>query len=250
MMIESRQNIFQSLVGDVAPDAGWIESQIGVLKSQNVVAYVVKQLRLRNIGGIIIVDFIDMSREADRKKVSDALREAQRRDKARTSALKISELGLVQMTRKRTRESLGQLLLEPCAHCDGLGRLRAAETIAYGALRRLEHVAGEHASGEVFHDLRSHLLGAHSLDRSVRFQVVSPRDLQVRLVDQEPGLARVIRLVLDTLAEDGLRLVHAASLEFEPGRQVIEPGLLGSKGQATSDQLPGPQFSCHRYSGE
>ena len=73
---------------------------------------VVKHLRLRNIGGIIIVDFIDMAREADRKKVSDALAAALKRDKARTSALKISELGLVQMTRKRTRESLEKLLTE------------------------------------------------------------------------------------------------------------------------------------------
>jgi ribonuclease G len=75
---------------------------------------VVRQLRLRNIGGIIIVDFIDMTREADRKRVSESLKEALRRDKARTSALKISELGLVQMTRKRTRESLEELLTDPC----------------------------------------------------------------------------------------------------------------------------------------
>ncbi len=102
---------------------------------------VVKQLRLRNIGGIIIVDFIDMSREADRKKVSDALREAQRRDKARTSALKISELGLVQMTRKRTRESLEELLTDPCPHCEGRRVVKSVPTLAAEILRGVHREA-------------------------------------------------------------------------------------------------------------
>ncbi len=102
---------------------------------------VVTQLRLRNIGGIIIVDFIDMSREADRKKVSDALREAQRRDKARTSALKISELGLVQMTRKRTRESLEELLTDPCPHCEGRRVMKSVPTLAAEVLRGVHREA-------------------------------------------------------------------------------------------------------------
>lgn len=102
---------------------------------------VVKQLRLRNIGGIIIVDFIDMSREADRKKVSDALREALRRDKARTSALKISELGLVQMTRKRTRESLEELLTDTCPHCQGRRVVKSVPTLAADVLRGIHREA-------------------------------------------------------------------------------------------------------------
>ncbi|MCW5893654.1 MAG: Rne/Rng family ribonuclease [bacterium] len=99
---------------------------------------VVQQLRLRNIGGIIVIDFIDMEKLANRKKVFDALQEAMRKDKARSNVLRISELGLVQMTRKRTRESLEQLLTAPCPHCDGHGRERSAETLAYDALRRLQ----------------------------------------------------------------------------------------------------------------
>jgi len=102
---------------------------------------VVKQLRLRNIGGIIIVDFIDMSREADRKKVSEALREALRRDKARTSALKISELGLVQMTRKRTRESLEELLTDTCPHCEGRRVVKSVPTLAAEVLRGVHREA-------------------------------------------------------------------------------------------------------------
>jgi ribonuclease G len=75
---------------------------------------VVYQLRFRNIGGIIIIDFIDMERESNRDKVFSAFREALRYDKAKTNILKISELGLVEMTRKRTRENLIQSLCEPC----------------------------------------------------------------------------------------------------------------------------------------
>ncbi len=101
----------------------------------------VRQLRLRNIGGIIIVDLIDMMREADRKRVSDALKEALRRDKARTSALKISELGLVQMTRKRTRESLEQLLTDPCPRCQGSRVVKSVPTLAAEVLRGVQREA-------------------------------------------------------------------------------------------------------------
>ena len=107
---------------------------------------VVQQLRLRNIGGIIVIDFIDMEKAANRKKVSDALQEALRKDKARSNVLRISELGLVQMTRKRTRESLEQLLTSPCAHCGGTGRVRSVETIAYDALRRAFRESAAHAN--------------------------------------------------------------------------------------------------------
>ncbi len=99
---------------------------------------VVKQLRLRNIGGIIIVDFIDMVREGDRKKVSDALSQALKRDKARTSALKISELGLVQMTRKRTRESLEALLTDLCPRCEGRRVVKSVSTLAADVLRGIQ----------------------------------------------------------------------------------------------------------------
>lgn len=103
---------------------------------------VVKQLRLRNIGGIIIVDFIDMTREADRKRVTDALSQALKRDKARTSMLKISELGLVQMTRKRTRESLEAMLTDPCPHCHGCRVVKSVPTLAADVMRGIQRVAG------------------------------------------------------------------------------------------------------------
>src|SRR2546428_12429367 len=86
-----------------------------------------QHLRLRTIGGLTVIDFIDLEQSATRKKVFDALQEAVRKDKARANVLRISELGLVQMTRKRTRESLEQLLLAPCPHCSGAGRVRSFE---------------------------------------------------------------------------------------------------------------------------
>lgn len=110
---------------------------------------VVKQLRLRNIGGIIIVDFIDMSREADRKRVSDALALALKRDKARTSALRISELGLVQMTRKRTRDSLEALLTEPCSRCQGRRVVKSVPTLAAEVLRGIQRQAARRPPGDM-----------------------------------------------------------------------------------------------------
>ena len=100
---------------------------------------VVRQLRLRNIGGLIIIDFIDMEKAADRQQVYDTLQEAVRqKDKAQTKILKISELGLVEMTRKRTRESLEQLLCGPCVHCEGIGIAKSPETVSYEILRKVQ----------------------------------------------------------------------------------------------------------------
>jgi ribonuclease G len=107
---------------------------------------VVQQLRLRNIGGIIVIDFIDMEDPVDRTRVVDALQEATRQDRARANVHRISELGLVQMTRKRTRESLEQLLTTPCPHCHGLGRVRSCETLAHAALRALQREIGLHGA--------------------------------------------------------------------------------------------------------
>lgn len=102
---------------------------------------IVDQLRLRNIGGIIIVDFIDMMDPANQQRVMDAFDTALKQDKMRSNILKISELGLVEMTRKRTRASLPQLLTEPCPTCDGRGRVLSVTTMAYEAMRRIRQVA-------------------------------------------------------------------------------------------------------------
>ncbi|HXV36878.1 MAG TPA: Rne/Rng family ribonuclease [Myxococcota bacterium] len=98
---------------------------------------VVYQLRFRNIGGIIIIDLIDMESAENRNKVYSALQEALKQDKARTNILKISELGLVEMTRKRTRENLVQQLCEPCSNCEGRGYVLSSESMAHKVLREV-----------------------------------------------------------------------------------------------------------------
>ena len=98
---------------------------------------VVHQLRFRNIGGIIIIDLIDMESAENRNKVYGALQEALKQDKARTNILKISELGLVEMTRKRTRENLVQQLCESCANCEGRGYVLSSESMAFKVLREI-----------------------------------------------------------------------------------------------------------------
>lgn len=152
---------------------------------------VVQQLRVRNIGGIIVIDFIDMEKAANRKKVFDALQEAVRKDKARSNVLRISELGLVQMTRKRTRESLGQMLNSPCPHCDGFGRIRSAETLAYDALRRVQREAVTREDGTPL-VLRIHPEVADFLahDRPRGLDAVEAAIGRAVIVEPDPDLER------------------------------------------------------------
>jgi ribonuclease G len=99
------------------------------------------QLRLRNIGGIIIIDFIDMEEEAHREEVFRSLKDAVRKDKSRINILRVSEFGLVQMTRKRSREDISRAMCEPCIYCDGEGLLKSRRTICYEIFRRISRNA-------------------------------------------------------------------------------------------------------------
>lgn len=99
------------------------------------------QIRLRNLGGIIIADFIDMERAENRTRVFNAFTEAMGRDKAKKTISQISELGLIQMTRKRVRESLGRILCETCPYCEGKGFVKSPETLCYEILRKVGKTA-------------------------------------------------------------------------------------------------------------
>ena len=96
------------------------------------------QLRLRNIGGIIIIDFIDMEKEKNKEKVFQALSEALSKDRTKTNILKISELGLVEMTRKRVRENITRTLCEPCFYCEGKGFIKSNMTLCYEIIREIK----------------------------------------------------------------------------------------------------------------
>lgn len=98
---------------------------------------IARQLRLRNLGGIIIVDFIDMVREDHREAVLAEFRKQLSKDRVKTMAGSFSQLGLVEMTRKRTRESLAHMLCEPCPTCEGKGIVKTARSVAYDIFREI-----------------------------------------------------------------------------------------------------------------
>jgi ribonuclease G len=98
------------------------------------------QLRLRNIGGIIIIDFIDMEKEKNREKVFNNLREALNQDRARSHILRVSELGLIEMSRERVREDLLRILCEPCPYCEGRGYTKSPTTICYEIFREIRRL--------------------------------------------------------------------------------------------------------------
>ncbi|HHM06216.1 MAG TPA: ribonuclease G [Gammaproteobacteria bacterium] len=98
---------------------------------------IARQLRLRNLGGIIIIDFIDMVEDEHKQQVLAALENYLQRDRAKSHVCEVSGLGLVEMTRKRTRESLEHVLCAPCPTCDGRGALKTAETVCYEIFREL-----------------------------------------------------------------------------------------------------------------
>jgi len=148
---------------------------------------IARQLRLRNLGGIIIIDFIDMRDEPHRRAVLSALERALAGDRAQTHIVSLSPLGLVEMTRKRTRESLEHLLCEPCPSCEGRGFVRTPETVCNEIFREIVRQSRQFASREL-------LILAH-------------QDVVDRLLDEESAtlgeleaqIGRPIRLQVEAL---------------------------------------------------
>jgi ribonuclease G len=148
---------------------------------------IARHLRLRNLGGIIIIDFIDMQDEAHRRQVLAALERALAGDRAQTHIVSLSPLGLVEMTRKRTRESLEHLLCRPCPSCDGRGFVKTPETVCHEIFREIVRQSRQFVSKEL-------LILAH-------------RDVVERLLDEESGalaelepqVGRPIRLQTEAL---------------------------------------------------
>ncbi|MEW5733223.1 MAG: Rne/Rng family ribonuclease [Thermodesulfobacteriota bacterium] len=101
------------------------------------------QLRLRDIGGIIVIDFIDMEKPEDREKVHQALTLALKKDRSTTNVLPMSELGLIQMTRKRTKENVKRMLSEPCPYCEGEGSVLSKKTVCHNIYRDILRLAPE-----------------------------------------------------------------------------------------------------------
>ena len=106
------------------------------------------QIRLRNLGGIIIIDFIDMDKPENREKVFNAFNDAMKKDRAKNTIFHISELGLIQMTRKRVRESMGRILCEPCPYCEAKGFVKSPRTLCYEIFRKVTKLA-RHGSEKI-----------------------------------------------------------------------------------------------------
>ncbi len=139
------------------------------------------QIRLRDIGGIIVIDFIDMERKSNQEKIFNALREALKKDKSKTHVLPMSEMGLIQMTRKRTREPLTRILCEPCFYCEGEGYLISRQSICYSIYREILRDAfdmgGTRLTLRVNPEIAELLLGVENvliseLERSIGKQIV------------------------------------------------------------------------------
>ncbi len=140
------------------------------------------QIRLRDIGGIIIIDFIDMEKKANREKVYNALKEAVKKDRSKTHILPMSDMGLIQMTRKRIRKSLTRLLCEPCFYCDGEGYLMSGQSICHNIYREVLRDNQDLSPGgrltirvnpeiaELLHDEQNHII--LSLERAIGKQIV------------------------------------------------------------------------------
>jgi ribonuclease G len=178
----------------------------------------VRQLRLRDIGGIIVVDFIDMARASNRDKVLKTMRKALDTDKSKSYVVEVSPLGLVEMTRQNVTDGVREILTTPCPTCDGEGVVLSAESVALESLQRLRDVAAQHSDVEAF---------------LVR---VNPK-VAHELTDAESGLAELEEetgkrfhfeggeaLPIDTfeLIESGSRTeIEERALPFKVGEEVL-----------------------------
>jgi ribonuclease G len=125
--------------------SGKMDYQETVLKTNQLAAVeIVRQLRLRDIGGIVLIDFIDMKREKDKQSVLDIVEAELKKDEKQTKVIGFTPLGILQLTRKKTKVSLSEALQEKCPVCDGTGRILSAETVAF----RLERQLIEHRHGD------------------------------------------------------------------------------------------------------
>ena len=167
---------------------------------------VVRQIQLRDLGGIIVVDFIDMEEVSHRKRVFKMLQEALRKDRARTNILHFSDLGLVEMTRQRTRPSLSTLLMEECPYCDGHGTVLSIETVVIQLLRaiKMAHNQSGHselrviANDYVVSHIKSQMANKlRDLKKSLKLDLTLETDADLHLEDYRIFVGRGEEIFLD-----------------------------------------------------
>jgi ribonuclease G len=153
---------------------------------------IARQLMLRDIGGIVIIDFIDMNDRSHRKRMCDKLEDSFKRDKAKTNILNVSSIGVVEMTRQRVRKSLESVSFRDCPYCNGMGRVKTPATIAIEAVRRLRRSMREQRSREVViishPDVADYMKGQfsdvmRSMERKFRKQITVKSDARLHVED-------------------------------------------------------------------
>jgi ribonuclease G len=178
----------------------------------------VRQLRLRDIGGIIVIDFIDMARASNRDKVLKTMRKALDADKSKSYVVEVSPLGLVEMTRQNVTDGVREILTAPCPTCHGEGVVLSAETVALEGLRKMRDIAAEHADTEAFL-IRVNPKVAHEL---------TDEDSGLTELEGETGKRFHFEggdaLAIDTftLVEQGTRAeIEERALPFKVGEEVL-----------------------------
>ncbi len=136
---------------------------------------ITRQLRLRDVGGIIVIDFIDMNSHQNRQKISQILKEAFKKDKAKTKVLDISQFGIVEMTRQRVRESLGEFVEDPCPYCRGKGRVKSVVSTALLALRKLKEYALITREKEIHLNLHPQVAQYLNAEKQDEIRIISRR---------------------------------------------------------------------------
>ncbi|HPE85353.1 MAG TPA: Rne/Rng family ribonuclease, partial [Chlamydiales bacterium] len=147
---------------------------------------IARQLRLRNIGGLVICDFIDMRSRKNQRRVLDRLKEALKEDSAKCTVLGMSEFGLVEMTRQRSRESLYQTILSHCPYCSGLGSIKTHESVEIEierALKKLINLKEEYALEVNIHPQVSQHMGKKGRDHLIRLAKTLNADIKFKVKD-------------------------------------------------------------------
>ncbi len=179
---------------------------------------IARQLRLRKIGGIVIVDFIDMSEEAHRNEVLQALEEEIKKDKTKTNILGITQLGLVEMTRKKVRPSLSEVLQKPCPYCEGRGKVLSEETLGINYKNQIYNVARQTTAQTI-------LVEANPL---VAARLIGSGGASLRDLESKTGKSLYIRgstshhiesITIRPLQDN--EEIHANTLPVKPG-EVLE----------------------------
>jgi len=192
------------------------------------VAEIVRQITLRDIGGIILVDFIDMEKEDHRRRVLDALEEAVKRDRAKLHVIDLTGLGLVEITRKRVYQDLEEIMRIPCPYCEGRGRVLSQETMAMRVRREVRKLARAAKTPAVLVEVHPQVAGALLRDGAG----------WLRTLEETHGKRLRVR------GRDGLHIERLNVAEVDSGEELERmPATGGKRVQFWMDREPGEVLS-------